>query len=191
MPHVILPKTGEAKDALVPVLSPIVCVCAWLCDSNEKWIGWPSLITGNRVRTSPALLLLDLESSPPSPFPPPPPPWSTSMRSPVHLYIRGEGGVEIFQILAPCSRRRRIDAANASRPASSHHCTPANWHVLIILQYGLPLKVIPPEHNHAQSKAQTSYIKETVNSPRVHSPPQQKCFSLYFWGWTWAKLNSI
>lgn len=73
--------------------------------------------------------------------------------------------------------------------ASSHHCTPAYWHVLIILQYALPLKVIPLEHNHAQSKAQTSYIKETVNSRRVHSTPVQKCFSLDFSGWTWAKLK--
>lgn len=32
----------------------------------------------------------------------------------------------------------------------------------------LPLKVILPEHNHTQSKPQTSYIKETVNSLRVY-----------------------
>ncbi|CAG09321.1 unnamed protein product [Tetraodon nigroviridis] len=31
----------------------------------------------------------------------------------------------------------------------------------------LPLKVILPEHNHTQSKPQTSYITETVNSPGV------------------------
>lgn len=47
-----------------------------------------------------------------SALPPSPPPWSMSMRSPVHLYVRGEGCREIFQILALCSRRRRrrIDA---------------------------------------------------------------------------------
>lgn len=36
MPHVILPKTGEAKDALVPVLSPIVCVCVRDCMTQTR-----------------------------------------------------------------------------------------------------------------------------------------------------------
>ena len=34
------------------------------------------------------------------------------------------------------SQCRRIDALNASCLASSHHCTPADWHILITLQYG-------------------------------------------------------
>lgn len=187
MPHVIWPETGEAEDALVPVWGPVVCVCA---TGRKKWIDWPPLITGIRVHTSIGLGELAAPSAPTPPLPPSPPPWSTSMRSAVHLYVRGGGSAERFQILALCSRRRRrIDALNASRPASSHHCTPAYWHVLIILQYGLPLKVIPPEHNHAQSKAQTSYIKKTVNSPGVHSTPQHQGFLLYFGGWSWNKSN--
>lgn len=40
----------------------------------------------------------------------------------------------------------------------------------------LPLKVILPEHNHTQSKPQTSYITETVNSPRVYFLLPQKSF---------------
>lgn len=40
----------------------------------------------------------------------------------------------------------------------------------------LPLKVILPEHNHTQSKPQTSYIKETVNSLRIYFILPQKCF---------------
>lgn len=143
---------------------------------------------GSHVSGLAPIGLGELAAPPPPPRPPYPYPLpnfsSTSMRSPSTCTFR-----EIFQILAVFLRRRRIDAVNASRPASSHHCTPAYWHVLIILQYGLPLKVNTPEHNHAQSKAQTSYIKETVNSLRVHSTPPQKCFSLDFWGWTWEKLK--
>lgn len=40
----------------------------------------------------------------------------------------------------------------------------------------LPLKVILLEHNHTQSKPQTSYIKETVNSLGVYFLLPQKCF---------------
>lgn len=40
----------------------------------------------------------------------------------------------------------------------------------------LPLKVILPEHNHTQSKPQTSYIKETVNSLRVYFLLPQRSF---------------
>lgn len=40
----------------------------------------------------------------------------------------------------------------------------------------LPLKVILPEHNHTQSKPQTSYITETVNSPGVYFLLPRKSF---------------
>ena len=40
----------------------------------------------------------------------------------------------------------------------------------------LPLKVILPEHNHTQSKPQTSYITKTVNGLRVYILLPQKCF---------------
>lgn len=49
--------------------------------------------------------------------------------------------------------------------SSLYSCRLTHPHYITIR---LPLKVILTEHNHAQSKPQTSYIKETVNSLRVY-----------------------
>lgn len=60
---------------------------------------------------------------------------SSSMKSCVYLTI---GRRRLWNISdSPLySRCWRIDALNAGCLASSHHCTPASWHILIILQYG-------------------------------------------------------
>lgn len=57
--------------------------------------------------------------------------------------------------------------------SSLYSCRLTHPHYITIR---LPLKVILTEHNHTQSKPQTSYIKETVNSLRVYFLLPQKCF---------------
>lgn len=65
--------------------------------------------------------------------------------------------------------------------SSLYSCQLTHPHYITIR---LPLKVILPEHNHTQSKPQTSYIKETVNSLRVYFLLPQRCF------WSIHKLKS-
>lgn len=67
-----------------------------------------------------------------------------------------------------CSKRRLPGLVS-----SLYSCRLTHPHYITIR---LPLKVILPEHNHTQSKPQTSYIKETVNSLRVYFLLPQKCF---------------
>lgn len=66
-----------------------------------------------------------------------------------------------------CSKRRLPGLVS-----SLYSCRLTHPHYITIR---LPLKVILPEHNHTQSKPQTSYIKETVNSLRVYFVLPQKC----------------
>lgn len=109
-------------------------------------------------------------------------PQSSSMRTPIHLHI----GRSCWNISdSPLySRRGRIDALMRWLPglvSSLYSCRLTRPHYITIR---LPLKVIPPEHNHTQSKPQTSYIKETVNSPGVYFLGPQKRF------WYIEKLKS-
>lgn len=67
-----------------------------------------------------------------------------------------------------CSKRRLPGLVS-----SLYSCQLTHPHYITIR---LPLKVILSEHNHTQSKPQTSYIKETVNSPRIYFLLLQKCF---------------
>lgn len=67
-----------------------------------------------------------------------------------------------------CSKRRLPGLVS-----SLYSCQLTHPHYITIR---LPLKVILAEHNHTQSKPQTSYIKETVNSLRIYFLLLQKCF---------------
>lgn len=66
-----------------------------------------------------------------------------------------------------CSKRRLPGLVS-----SLYSCRLTHPHYITIW---LPLKVILAEHNHTQSKPQTSYIKETVNSLGVYFLLPQKC----------------
>lgn len=89
-----------------------------------------------------------------------------SMRCCIHLTI---GRWRLWNISdSPLySWRQRIDALNAGCRGlvSSLYSRQLTYPHYITIR--LPLKVILPEHNHTQSKPQTSYITQTVNSPGV------------------------
>lgn len=89
-----------------------------------------------------------------------------SMRCCIHLTI---GRRRLWNISdSPLySWRQRIDALNAGCRGlvSSLYSRQLTYPHYITIR--LSLKVILPEHNHTQSKPQTSSITETVNSPGV------------------------
>lgn len=111
----------------------------------------------------------------------------------VSTWLLGEGGFEIFQILLytriytdRCSKRRLPGLVS-----SLYSCQLTHPHYITIR---LPLKVILPEHNHTQSKPQTSYITETVNSPRVYFLLLQKTFCSIrkmTVEWLWCRSTSF
>lgn len=115
---------------------------------------------------------------------------SSSMRSHIHLYIGQKEALKYFRfssillvLVDRCSKRRLPGLVS-----SLYSCRLTHPHYITIR---LPLKVILPEHNHTQSKPQTSYIKETVNSLKVYFLLPQKCFrsihKLKLW---WLELRS-
>ena len=121
---------------------------------------------------------------------PPQVPLSSSMRSRIHLYIGQEEALKYFRfssilsVLADrCSKRRLpglVSSLYSRRLTHPHYIT-----------IRLPLKVILPEHNHTQSKPQTSYIKETVNSLKVYFLLPQKCFrSIHMLKLWWLEIRS-
>lgn len=95
-------------------------------------------------------------------------PQSSSMRSHIHLYVGEKAALKYFRfspmLTTPADRCSKRQLPGLVSSLYSRQLTHPHY-----ITIRLPLKVILPEHNHTQSKAQTSYIKETVNSFRVHS----------------------
>lgn len=99
------------------------------------------------------------------------------MRDPIHLCIRG-GRVSVLKYftfspihMAPSGSM--VEMWLMPRLGSSlYSCRRTLPHYTAI---HLALKVTPSEHNHTESKPQTSYIKKTVNSWRLYFLLPQKC----------------
>lgn len=134
----------------------LIPYCAWFW---KKRIRCSSLITDHRVHMSSSRFPLCSKARCPQ---------SSSMRSHIHLYVGEKAALKYFRfspmLTTPADRCSKRQLPGLVSSLYSRQLTHPHY-----ITIRLPLKVILPEHNHTQSKAQTSYIKETVNSLRVHS----------------------
>lgn len=102
-------------------------------------------------------------------------PRSSSMKYRVHLYIWEKEVLKYIRfsstLMVPADRCSKCWLPGLVSSLYSRWLTHPHY-----ITIRLPLKVILLEHNRTQSKAQTSYIKELVNSFGVYFLLPQKCF---------------